>query len=254
MELQDIKLLEEKAYQFLSEENFSEAFNLFNKIAEIYKEKGEHKQAALCFASSASCWNKKIGEKVCEASAIAYKKAALEAEIAKDFEYASLLYKMAAINYERDMDLINFSECFYKAKDNYRKFLNFYLINFILKMKNVNVRDFFKNIFLWFTFTFSYLIWGYGERPIRTLIWALVVILLSSILYSLGFLIQNSNIIIKPSLSQALYFSTITFTTVGYGDFTPVGINKFIAVLEALSGLIIVPIFIIGFSRKYLRF
>ncbi len=38
-------------------------------------------------------------------------------------------------------------------------------------------------------------------------------------------------------LADSLYFSTVTFTTLGYGDFHPVGIGKFFAALEAALGL-----------------
>jgi voltage-gated potassium channel Kch len=41
----------------------------------------------------------------------------------------------------------------------------------------------------------------------------------------------------KPSLSDDLYFSYITLTTVGYGDFTPgSGLTRALVVVEALSG------------------
>ena len=38
---------------------------------------------------------------------------------------------------------------------------------------------------------------------------------------------------------EALYFSTITFTTVGYGDLNPLGINRAFAAIEALLGITI---------------
>jgi hypothetical protein len=40
------------------------------------------------------------------------------------------------------------------------------------------------------------------------------------------------------SFEDALYFSTMTFTTVGYGDISPLGINKLISSFEAISGII----------------
>ena len=39
-------------------------------------------------------------------------------------------------------------------------------------------------------------------------------------------------------LKDAIYFSAITFTTVGYGDFSPLGVNRIIAALEALLATI----------------
>ncbi|MEK6847004.1 MAG: ion channel [Nanoarchaeota archaeon] len=42
------------------------------------------------------------------------------------------------------------------------------------------------------------------------------------------------------SLGEALYFSTVTITTVGYGDITPLSrINRFLAASEAFLGMVI---------------
>ena len=41
------------------------------------------------------------------------------------------------------------------------------------------------------------------------------------------------------SFHEALYVSIITFTTVGYGDIAPLGINRLFASLEAILGVII---------------
>lgn len=37
---------------------------------------------------------------------------------------------------------------------------------------------------------------------------------------------------------EALYFSVVTITTLGYGDFTPLGASRFFATAEALAGLL----------------
>jgi hypothetical protein len=42
---------------------------------------------------------------------------------------------------------------------------------------------------------------------------------------------------------ESLYFSLVTITTLGYGDFTPLGASRGVAVIEALAGL-----FFAGFS------
>ena len=104
------QLLEKEAYSSLSEERFEEASGLFKKAAQIYKGEKNHKQATLCFASAASCWNKKHGEKTFYNASSSYEKAAREAEQYGDFEYASLLYRYAAINHERDMEFLSFSK------------------------------------------------------------------------------------------------------------------------------------------------
>jgi hypothetical protein len=115
-----------------------------------------------------------------------------------------------------------------------------------------SAENFVKRFFLWIMLTFSYFVWGYGERPSRTLFAGILLIFLSAFLYIGGNFIQNGNLF-KPSFFQAFYFSVVTFTTVGYGDIIAVGFNKAVAMLEAFCGIFIMPLFIIGLSRKYLR-
>jgi len=55
------------------------------------------------------------------------------------------------------------------------------------------------------------------------------------------------------SFADALYFSTITFTTIGYGDIAPIGINRLLASLEAIFGLIM-NIAFIGYVLSSRRF
>lgn len=48
----------------------------------------------------------------------------------------------------------------------------------------------------------------------------------------------------KPDWSDAIYFSVITFTSLGYGDIVPTGLGKSVAIAEVLLGLALVAIFI----------
>ena len=253
------ELLEKEAHEFLAQGNGREAYRLFKKAGDDYKRRGTHKEAALCLASAASCWALKSGERMFHNSSLAYEEAAEEAELTGDLEYASLLYRQAAINFERDMEFFSFSDCLYRSRECLRKFLVRSLL-MPRKIHNIGaagVRQtetygLFKRLFLCLSLTLSALIWGHGERPGRTFLSVLLVILLSAIIYTQGSLIRDT-IIFKPNFFQALYFSVITITTVGYGDITPVGIARLIAMAEALCGICVVPIFIVGLSRRYLR-
>jgi len=109
-----------------------------------------------------------------------------------------------------------------------------------------------KRFFLWLALATSNLIWGHGERPARTLFCGIFLILLSAFFYSRGHLLENG-VIFKPDLFESLYFSVITFTTVGYGDFSPCGLSKLVVMIEAFCGIFIIPLFVVGLSRKYLR-
>ena len=254
----DPKLLEKEAYALLSKENFEEAYKILRRAASIYKSQEDHKEAALCFASAASCWALKSGEKAFYNSATSYEEAAQEAEAASDLEYASLLYRYAAISYEKDTEFINFSECFYRSRECQRKFFTYCLfrpkkIHHITETKEARgLRSMSRRVFLWFTLTFSYLIWGHGERPARTFFAGFFLILISAIFYTQLHLVRQPAVF-KPDFFEAFYFSVITFTTVGYGDITPIGLSKLMAVIEVFCGIFIVPLFIVGLSRRYLR-
>ena len=250
--------LEKEAYSFLSENNFEEAFKLFRKAAKEYSKNDDHKQATLCFASAASCWNKKYEEKTFHNAAVSYENAAGEAEKYGDFEYASLLYKHAAINHERDVEFLNYSNCFYRSKECYRKFLNYRLvspgrIHSIAKIAEPKgLKGFIGRIFLWIVTTLSLIIWGHGERPARTVFAGILIVAISSFFYVFGRL-SKDGFVFKPGFFEAFYFSVVTFTTVGYGDITPLGFSKLVAAIEAFTGLFIMSLFVVGLSRKYLR-
>lgn len=50
---------------------------------------------------------------------------------------------------------------------------------------------------------------------------------------------------ILDALGQAVYFSGVTMLTIGYGDITPVGIGKIIALMQALIGYILPTAFVL---------
>ncbi len=42
------------------------------------------------------------------------------------------------------------------------------------------------------------------------------------------------------TFADAVYFSVITYTTVGYGDIVPIGLGRMLAGIEALIGLVLI--------------
>jgi hypothetical protein len=99
----------------------------------------------------------------------------------------------------------------------------------------------------WLTSLFEYIIWGYGERPARIISCAAIVIFL----YAFAF--HNTSWPGKDTLDfgNSLYFSIITFTTVGYGDITPSTDNlKILCATEALLGAFTMGLIVAGFSNR----
>lgn len=47
------------------------------------------------------------------------------------------------------------------------------------------------------------------------------------------------------SIIHSIYFSGVTILTIGYGDITPIGIGRFIALVEALIGYVLPTAFVL---------
>ncbi|GAB4285436.1 MAG: hypothetical protein Kow0068_10780 [Marinilabiliales bacterium] len=100
----------------------------------------------------------------------------------------------------------------------------------------------------------------YATSPARVLTSLVVIYLFFTTLHVLFPFIFNTSInCIDYSqgffkiIPDTLYYSLITFTTVGYGDCSPVGILRLIAMLEGFIGPFMMSYFTVAFARKILR-
>jgi len=55
------------------------------------------------------------------------------------------------------------------------------------------------------------------------------------------------------SYAKCLYFSVVTFTTLGYGDFIPLGMARVVSAIEAFTGSFTIALFVVVFVRKMTR-
>jgi hypothetical protein len=104
---------------------------------------------------------------------------------------------------------------------------------------------------------------GYGEEPLRIVGLSICMIILCAFIYSItglnyqgelqvfstgATLYENLNLFMS-----CLYYSVVTFTTLGYGDFTPIGISRAVAAFEAFSGSFTIALFVVVFVKKMTR-
>lgn len=106
---------------------------------------------------------------------------------------------------------------------------------------------------LWKLWDWTIMKWclGYGIYTKRILFAGLALITAFAGVYhffATELLIKNFDCEFNP-----LYFSVITFTTIGYGDYAPLGWLRIIAGVEGLLGLIVIAVFTVSFARKLIR-
>lgn len=104
---------------------------------------------------------------------------------------------------------------------------------------------------------------GYGEQPIRVVSFTWTVIIVFTLLFFLsGLQFAGETIALDTtkSLNENIdnllscgYFSVVTFTTLGYGDITPLGVSRVLASIEALFGSFTLALFVVVFVKKMTR-
>ncbi|WP_026476807.1 potassium channel family protein [Alkaliphilus transvaalensis] len=97
----------------------------------------------------------------------------------------------------------------------------------------------------------------FGMNPIRIGGSMFLVILLFGIIYAfcpyIEFAGTNMHADILSKLYESLYFSGITFLTIGYGDIQPIGLTRILTIIEGFLGLFLMSYFVVAFSRKVIR-
>lgn len=113
---------------------------------------------------------------------------------------------------------------------------------------------------------FSYLVdilCGYGEKPENTVLFSLALVLFSAVGYFAFGVSHGANILqFNPDMDAqqnihtfllTLYYSVVTFTTLGYGDITPYGVSRLIASVEAFIGSFTIALFVVVFVKRMTR-
>ncbi len=96
--------------------------------------------------------------------------------------------------------------------------------------------------------------WEYGQEPGRLILITLGSVLLFGVFFSIfpeNF--KGLNLASQPYwkvLFNSIYYSVVTFTTLGYGDISPTGFLKFFAAIEAIFGAITLGFLVAGLSKE----
>jgi hypothetical protein len=100
----------------------------------------------------------------------------------------------------------------------------------------------------------------YATSPLRVLFSMLVIYVSFSLVYLLLPVIKMGDIVNSVGATDGMsyiqtcfYHSAITFLTIGYGDFYPVGISRGVSIIEGWMGLFLMSYFTVAFVRKILR-
>jgi hypothetical protein len=109
---------------------------------------------------------------------------------------------------------------------------------------------------------FGRLLFGYGERPTRVLVASAMVVVICGLYYSYG----GAQIVNRigdlggqagfDRFMDGLYFSTTTFTTLGFGDMYPRPDHmptRVVAMTEALSGACLMSLFVVSLAKRFSR-
>ncbi|ARU57331.1 MAG: pentapeptide repeat-containing protein [Pseudomonadales bacterium] len=104
---------------------------------------------------------------------------------------------------------------------------------------------------------------GYGEQPLRVILFSIIAIIFFAVLYLLTGITESDHLLrlnfdnsFQDNISQllkCLYFSVVTFTTLGYGDLAPTGWARGIAATEAFIGSFTLALFVVVFVKKMTR-
>jgi tetratricopeptide (TPR) repeat protein len=251
--------LEREAQQYHSQGEIDKAFHAYDKAAGLYRDLGEHFKAALCFAASATCWNIHTGWQPLKNAATRSHFAAEEALKAGHYQYASSLFREAALLYAKEGDDEHHTACYLLTKRSLRQV---YLESVLRRQaagemlldtpETIGERA--RNLVRYGLSLFYDLLWGYGMLPFRMLGGIVLVICFCAFIYTFaGHPVSVNGVTRGISFIEGLYFSAITFATVGYGDYLPLGWLRLVAVWEALSGIIMMALFLVALTRRYLR-
>jgi len=96
--------------------------------------------------------------------------------------------------------------------------------------------------------------WGYGRKPERIILTSIAIIFIFAILiwFNNSSIVMNNGNPANLTAWDCLYFSTTTFTTLGYGDYSPIGLMRIASTIVSFGGVLNIGFLVVGFAtNKY---
>ncbi|MDH5542583.1 MAG: pentapeptide repeat-containing protein [Nitrospinota bacterium] len=105
---------------------------------------------------------------------------------------------------------------------------------------------------------------GYGEKPFKIIGFSAIIMFGFMFIFSLTGLKDYTGEISALSANQtmdesllvlfnSLYYSVVTFTTLGNSEYIPYGIGKIFTMLEAYTGFFLIVLFVITIYKRYME-
>lgn len=102
---------------------------------------------------------------------------------------------------------------------------------------------------------------GYGEKPVNVLWTSLYTVFVSAFLYGLFGVYEHGRIVsfwnhegsLIETIGNLIYFSSVVFTTIGFGDLVPFGASKWVTTIEGFLGQILIAFLIVCIYKKLME-
>lgn len=226
----------QSGYAYEQDGEFEKAGESYRRAGQAYKETGKWREVAISYQHSGEACS----------TARSWRAAGLS------YAQSGNAYKNANIWQGAEESFCNAKMAFAQAGA-YEDSGEMYYQEMVMKRMSMEKYSFKRIMYYLYDF-----LCGYGEKPKNVVISAMLIILLFSLIYLFpsGLAYSGTQQISDSFLARAfysLYFSVLTFATLGHSGFEPKGYMCPFVMVEALWGIFMILLFVLVFGRKMMR-